>query len=363
MKTKNDIQQLALDAIKTKRRSTIAMSVGSGKTLVGIYHMEQELYNNINSKFLIVIPKLSVKNTWIDESIKHEKEHLTKHMSFTTYRSLIKCSLDYTALYLDEIHNLKYSHSTWLSQFKGRILGLTGSPPRNSKSEKARMLTAFAPIVYEYITDEAIDDRILNDYIIYVHSLELDKVKNISNKTKTGSIFMSSELDTYNYWTKRIEQAYGNPGLEKICRLMRMKSMQGFKSKETKTKQLVTLIDDKCLIFCNTTEQADRLCEHVYHSKNKDNEANLEAFKKGEIKLLASVAQLKEGINIPGLKASIILHSFASEYVTKQKIGRLLRLPVEEVAVVHLLMYKNTVDEEWVKKALQDYNFKKIIYL
>ena len=77
----------------------------------------------------------------------------------------------------------------------------------------------------------------------------------------------------------------------------------------------------------------------------------------------ASVQQLKEGINIPKLKASIILHTFASEYVTKQKIGRLLRLPVNELAVVHILMYKDTIDETWVKKALQDYNPEKIIYL
>ena len=91
--------------------------------------------------------------------------------------------------------------------------------------------------------------------------------------------------------------------------------------------------------------------------------AYLDKFKKGEILTLASVQQLKEGINIPKLKASIILHAFASEYVTKQKIGRLLRLPVNELAVVHILMYKDTVDEHWVKKALQDYNPEKIIYL
>ena len=103
--------------------------------------------------------------------------------------------------------------------------------------------------------------------------------------------------------------------------------MQGFKSKETKAKQLLTLINNKCLLFfCNTIDQANRLAEYVYHSKNKSNDENLDKFKKGEILTLASVQQLKEGINVPKLKASIILHAFASEYVTKQKNWKVVKI-------------------------------------
>ena len=55
------------------------------------------------------------------------------------------------------------------------------------------MLKAYAPIVYEYITDDAIDDRILNDYKIYVHSISLDNRNNIEMKTKAGKSFATSE--------------------------------------------------------------------------------------------------------------------------------------------------------------------------
>ena len=359
MKTRQEILEESFLEISKHNRRSVAISVGVGKTLLGLTDMERELAKKPNAKFLVVIPKLSVKNTWIDECIKHDKKQLIDHFEFVTYRSLIKSKLDYTVIYFDEVHNLKFTHGKYLTHYKGRILGLTGSPPRHAKSEKGLMLTAYAPIVYEYITDNAIDDRILNDYKIYVHSVELDKRLNIDITMKSGKSFSTSEQKVYDFWCKKIDEDPYN----KHFRLTRMRMMQGFKSKELKTKQLLTLINDKCLIFCNTTEQADRLCSHVYHSKNKNNEENLESFKKGEILTLASVAQLKEGINISKLKASIILHAFASEYVTKQKIGRLLRLPINELAVVHILMYKNTVDEEWVKKALQDYNPEKIIYL
>lgn len=356
---RQEILKESYEIIGKYRRRTVAISVGVGKTFLGLADMEREIKINPNSKFLIVIPKLVLEDNWKDEAKKHKKEYLIKYFNFVTYRSLTKKSLNYTVIYFDEVHNLKYSHGDYLTHFKGKILGLTGSPPRYSKSEKALMLKAYAPIVYEYITDDAIDDKILNDYKIYVHSVFLNQENTIPVKTKKGHVFFTSEQKRYEYWTNKINQDPFN----KLHRLGRMRSMQSFESKEIKAKQLLTLINDKCLLFCNTIEQANKLSKYTYHSKNNDSNENLDKFKKGEILTLASVQQLKEGVNIPKLKASIILHSFASEYVTKQKIGRLLRLPVDETAIIHILMYKNTIDETWVDKALMDYEQNKIIYL
>ena len=41
-------------------------------------------------------------------------------------------------------------------------------------------------------------------------------------------------------------------------------------------------------------------------------------------------------------------------------IGRLLRLNPTETAVCHILCYKGTQDEIWVKKALKDFDKSKI---
>jgi superfamily II DNA or RNA helicase len=70
--------------------------------------------------------------------------------------------------------------------------------------------------------------------------------------------------------------------------------------------------------------------------------------------------QLNEGINIPNLRAGIIMHSFGNERKSSQRIGRLLRLNPEETAVVHILCYKNSVDERWVNEALKDLDPSKI---
>ena len=83
---------------------------------------------------------------------------------------------------------------------------------------------------------------------------------------------------------------------------MRMKALQSFKSKEDYTLKLAESINSKCIIFANTQEQAELLCDYTYHSNNPDSEKNLELFKTGEINKLSCILQLSEGVNIPGVK-------------------------------------------------------------
>ena len=365
MKTRDEILQEALEVTCSNYRCTIAATMGIGKTLLGLLTMEKELQKNGNSHFLVVIPKLVLKTTWKEESIKHKLEHVFKYVSFTTYRSLSKIELDYDMIVLDECHNLLYSHDPVLSKFKNKIVGLTGTPPKIPKSEKGIMVNAYCPVKYTYVTDEAIDDAILNDYKIYIHSLDLeskDKTIDVTIKDKT---FYTTELATYKYWSNRIDMDEVNMNFKRlqIDRIMRMKALQTFKSKENYARILITKINEKCLIFANTKEQADRICSVSYYSGNPNSETNLNNFINGSEQVLSSVQQLKEGVNIPNLKNIIILHSYSNERQFSQKLGRVLRLAKDEIASVHLLMYRNTVDVEWVAKAISGFDKEKIIYL
>ncbi len=88
---------------------------------------------------------------------------------------------------------------------------------------------------------------------------------------------------------------------------MRMKALQGYKTKEIYGKNLFDTYADKRILFADTQESADRISLHSYHSNNPASEKNLELFKTGQIVKLAAVNQLSEGINIPGLKRAISL--------------------------------------------------------
>jgi len=362
-KTKDEIQAEALAALGTKNRVGVAVSMGVGKTLIGLKHLNSlNIYYGSSIKALVVAPKKSIWNSWKDEITKHNMPWLSDNIDYTTYLSLCKKDLSiYDVIYLDECHNLLESHSPCLSKFSGDIIGLTGTPPKFATSEKGKMVNTYCPMVYEYLVDDAVEDGILNDYEIIVHLLPLGKMKNVmvGNKFKK---WPTSEVESYVYWCDRID----NSSFIKetmMLRIQRMKAMMEYPSKEVYAGKLFNSISDKCILFANTQNQADRLCRHSYYSGNKDSEENLLKFKAGIIPKLSAVLQLSEGVNIPDLKQGIIMHAYGNERKSSQRIGRMLRLNPTEKAVIHVLCYRGTVDENWTKSALAVFDQSKIKYI
>jgi superfamily II DNA or RNA helicase len=354
---RQDIQFEALSATDGKQKCSVVLGTGVGKTLVGLN------YINRNStplmKVLVVAPKKAIFQSWKDDAEKFDMHHLLGRIVFTTYLSLNKYKPgDFDMVCLDECHSLLDSHRGFLQLYKGKVLGLTGTPPKYKDSEKGKLVHEFCPVVYTFKADDAIENGILNDYQIIVHQLELDTNKNhpVAMKTKT---FKTSELDNYKYWSNRLETSSGPVH---ILRVMRMKAMMEYQTKEKYASKLMEVILTKCILFANTQEQADRLCQHSYHSNNPKSEVNLEMFKEGTITKLSTVLQLNEGVNIPNLRQGIIMHAYGNERKASQRIGRLLRLNPDDKAIVHILCYMGTVDERWVKEALETFDQSKILW-
>ena len=353
---KSQVQEEALRTLDDhNRHGTVAISMRVGKTLIGLKHLDK--YKE--AKALIVAPKLSIFEAWKEEAIKFNLNHLLEKITFSTYLSLPKQSLDYTVVYLDEVHNVLESHVPWLKEFKGDIIGLTGTLP-DKQSDKYRIIQRFCPLVYSYTVKEAIDHEVINDCNIIVHllPLEVKKTLTIMGKNKT---FVTSEKASYDWWSKKIALCVGNLD-SKMLRIHRMKALQSYISKDIYTRSLLNTIKQKCIIFTNTKIQAMKICNNQYFTGNKDNEKNLEDFKSGKINRLSCVLMLSEGATIPDLKECIIQHAYANNNKLSQRLARCLSLSPKEVATVHVLCYKDTVDEEWVDSALQAFDKSKITY-
>lgn len=355
--TKDEIQTQALKATYGKLKCSVVLGTGVGKTKVGLNHIDQ--YSTSLMKILIVAPKKAIFLSWKDDAEKFNLSHLLERVTFTTYLSLSKHNPnDYDLVYLDEAHSLLDSHRGFLELYKGRILGLTGTPPKYKNSEKGLLVNEFCPVVFTFGTDDGVENKILNDYQIVVHELELSTRNDYVIKSKNKS-FSVSEVKNYLYWCDKLED---NTGSSHILRVMRMKAMMEYPSKERYAKLLFASMQSKCILFANTQHQADRLCTHSYHSKNPDSEENLDKFKTGEINRLSTVLQLNEGVNIPNLKQGIIMHAYGNERKASQRIGRLLRLNPDDKAIVHILCYMGTVDEKWVKESLEGFDQSKILW-
>lgn len=358
-----ELQEEALHFVGDRHNICIDIGTGGGKTLLGLKHMAKQYHPAV--AFLVLAPKTSIFNDWIAEAKKHGYEFLLEHISFSTYRSLPKQSTLYDWTYGDEWHSVTESHVEWLDSYTlngGKIFGITGTYPKSGI--KFEICERYAPRIYSYSVDEAIDNGLLNDYRIWVHLLPLSKRNTlIKTNSRTGGTWRTSEHKDYHNLSYAID-VQPNRGMKNKMRIVRMKAMQGYDTKLNYTKKILKKIDRKCLIFANSKKQAELLSEHTYHSGNKDavNERNLDLFAKGLAYRVACVDQLSEGKNIPDLQVCVILHAYSNDRKTRQRIGRMFRLSPDKTAYIHILCYEGTQDEQWVKNSLKSYDQSKIKY-
>ena len=370
---KQTLQDHILALIQPHRLAGVAVAMGVGKTLIGLRDMARLLSDcppadSGTTPFLVAAPTQAILDSWPQEARKFGLTHLLDAITFTTYRSLSKVLTQgrYQKLYLDECHALKDSHEPGLKAHvkrKQSILGLTGTPPAQPGSEKGRLVATYCPMRVDYTTDEAVLAGLLNDYRLVVHRLPLSPVRDYVVTLKTGSQFTTSERESYQYWSARLANAAQDALPVETLRLLRMQALMHYPGKGRYMAHLASQFTEKVLLFTCNQQQAEQQAAHTYHSKNKDSQANLARFNTGEIQRLACVAQLSEGVNIPDLRVGIIWHAFGNERKTAQRIGRLLRLNPDQTATVHLLMYQDTVDEQWVDQALAAYDPAKISYM
>ena len=371
---KQALQDQVLATIQGRRLAGIALNMGLGKTLLGLRDMDRLLAasqppdQTVGKPFLVAAPTQAILDSWPQEARKFGLAHLLDHIEFTTYRSLGKALAAGICqkLYLDECHALKDSHEPGLKAHvakKRSILGLTGTPPAQANSEKGRLVATYCPIVVDYTTDEAVLAGLLNDYRLVVHRLPLRTVRDYVLTTKSGSQFTTSERENYAYWSKRLANAAQDQLPIETLRILRMQALMNYPGKGHYMRYLADQQTDKVLLFTCNQQQAEAQADHTYHSKNKHSEANLALFNAGKIQRLACVAQLSEGISIANLRVGIIWHAFGNERKAAQRIGRLLRLNPDQTATVHLLMYQDTVDEQWVTQALDAFDPTKISYV
>ena len=355
------IQKEALDAVLSSRRAGLHVSMGVGKTYIGLQYI-----NKFGGKILVAAPKLTIFESWKNDAVKFGLDYLLKNITFTSYISLTKHNpKDYDIVILDEAHNTKSSHDAFLGNFTGRILGLTGTPPKYTYGEKGQMMEQYYPIKYSYGVDEAVDEEILNDYRIFVHTLPLGTANNIQ-VGKGNKTFLTSESKNYSWLQSQIQSAVSEKQVF-MKRIFLLNALKQFKTKLFFTEFISRRVPptEKCLLFANTTEQADAICQYSHHSKNSKtvNEINLQKFASGEVTRLSAVEQLSEGVTVPNLKHIVIMHSYGNEKKASQKIGRALRLNKDEVASVHVLCFRDTVDETWVAKSLEDFDISKIKWI
>ena len=136
-----------------------------------------------------------------------------------------------------------------------------------------------------------------------------------------------------------------------------MRAIYNLESKTNIAKMALGQLDqdDRTLVFCGTVEQAEKISEYTYHSKNKkQSKVNLDKFINKEINEISCVKRLNEGENLPDLDKAIIVQLNSQEKDLVQRIGRLIRYRPGHMAHILILVAKDTQDEVWLSSALEN---------
>lgn len=356
LETKSKIQNEAIKLWNKNKRGTLAIATGVGKTLIGVNISLN--YKNV----LIVVPTEKLRDDrWPDEfkKWKHKDNHITREC----YASLSRIDLSkYDLIILDEGHNVTVNNSKNFKNYKGDILCLTATPPRDE--EKLEIFNTYFPIIFEYTVDEAVRDNVVAPYQIKIVEYYLDsKTKNIKAGNKKKQ-FMNTELAHYNYLSRTIDKIrYSGKEVPKFMYLNRMRFLYNLPSKLKIAKKILDnyIKDERCLIFAGSIQHAENLCKYTFHSKTTDDDYN--NLIKGKINRLASVDKLKEGHDLPNMDSALLtkINSNPKDFI--QSMGRVIRWRDGHKGTIWILCALNTQEENWVNKAIESLDITNIEYI
>jgi len=124
---REEIQEQALKATEGRRRCSVVLGTGVGKTLVGLLHIERN--TNAMQNVLVVAPKKSIFQSWSDDAVKFGKQDLLERITFSTYIGLPKRDPNaYDYVYLDELFIFAILTTNSISSSTSRIIYGIGNP-------------------------------------------------------------------------------------------------------------------------------------------------------------------------------------------------------------------------------------------
>ena len=350
--TREQGTNMVKEAYAKYKAIAVYYATGFGKTKAALDSVSKEWgYEAIKDSGLIVChTETSRDDTWPTEIKKWFGSDVDKYadISFTCYQSLDKyIGQKFKWVILDEAHYLtpNYYSSLQRISYDGIVLLTATEPEDPYKRELLHTLSKGHTLKIEL--DDAVKSKVLNDYRIRMWEIELT----------------ASEWSEYVRLSKLVQTAaiQGNDFMKKKYGGDRMRFIYNC---ETKLKGGIYLRDKiretgkRFAIFAGSIATVEKLTPYVMHSGVSDRD--FKRFCAGEINEIGSIKQIQEGANIPRLESSLIQQLNSKQLKMIQTVGRNMRLDPTEVAIIHVLVAKNTVDQNWAESAMKGFDKSKI---
>lgn len=399
--TKDDVQRNAVELMKEYGRVILQWCTGLGKSKAALNilnhlfleHISLESKQGTPFKVLLIVAETAHKKNWKEEFTKWKIEEYIWDTMVTvdTYASLKNHRNEhYNLLILDEGHHSGSDlRLDILSEISCKnVLVLSATLPQDTVSELDRIFGKF--VIYKIGMTQAINWGILPKPKIFLIPMKLDNT-NLSQiiveergKKELRKKVKCSIKDRWDYLKDKFH--YPNLTLEIECTeqqkydwfdtkiaywknlymrsrniALKYKWLQYGSSRkrylgELKSAMVEILLDKlqnkRLVCFCASIDQAVELGgDNAIHSEKKDSLATIDKFNNKEINSLFAVGMIQEGQNLTDIEAGIIVQLDGQERAFVQKTGRAMRADEPEI---YILYYKNTRDEEYLEKALEN---------
>jgi superfamily II DNA or RNA helicase len=403
MVTLYDWQEECLNKWKeVSYRGLIEVTTGSGKTLLAaVAAKRRREETNFTLKIYIIVPRIPLLEQWKktleyvglgNAVIQNMTQIIPSEISiFTINRARDKLPLlieqdmkenKKVLLILDEFHHygspanyhlFDFMLSPYYKQSLYSSLGLSATA--DVSTLKSKLIPAIGPLFYKYELNFALQDKVVNDFVLFNIAIELNK----------------EEREEYDDLTDRITKLFGvlhreAPNLtvkkmpieELILRIHETKNQKlidlanGLKSLLLERRTIIATAnsriktipeilktlreDDKILIFTERILQVEDLyfllsqkgykCARYTSAMDKyERSRNLTAFKEGEISILITCKALDEGLDVPDCNVGIFLANTATKLQRIQRSGRIIRKRKNKLpSVLYYLFCDDTVE-------------------
>lgn len=361
--------------IRNNCRGTACCATGFGKTRVALLAMDKVLKLNPNCVVVIVVPAKVLQDQWLRIL---ENGSIKGNISVVISNSAIKKPFYCNFLIIDEVHRINAitSRKVFTLCSPSFILGLTATYERLDHKEK-EVVDFYCPVCDTVTIEECLENNWLSEYKEYKVLLEVD----LSEYKEMNKLFMQTfaffDYDfnlamslVTNYFKQAQFAKSRNVTLQEVkanvysfLRSVKYRKMfiANHPYKLEIAKKIIEARKDKKIITFNSSIKQ---CEsykmgYVVHSGNtkKKNRMTLEEFAKCDTAVIHSAAQLKEGLDVPGLQVAIVTGFNSSQIEKKQMNGRVIRYEPGKQAEIFTLVLKGTVEEKWFQKSTEDMNY------
>lgn len=322
-----------------------------GKIKVAIDIMMEKGYK----RPIVVAPRKDIFTGWLNDTKKWGFSHKLAFSTFASIKGI--CSSCYDFLIIDEPHELSINQQEGLKILVKRLptLGLTGTMTNKTANELYDNLGL--DTCYKYTIDQGVEEGILADYEMCIHRVPLDNKKLIYTSAKGKRYTEKGYFDLFMYVRQKAKMKH-------FIDMKLINIIQNSHAKLEKTKQLLGRYHkDRVLVFCGTTETADKLGIPVYHSKSRETEI-FSSFCQGiKYDQLATIKMMQAGITVSPIHRGIINYTSGNPEDCAQKICRFLGFEYsnpDKKAEIHIISSNEEFEIGRLKTALLFFDQTKI---